>query len=54
MVSRVAETRIPNQYGEWRALGYLNSVDGTEHLALVLGDLAEPGRTCWSGCTPSA
>jgi 3,4-dihydroxy 2-butanone 4-phosphate synthase/GTP cyclohydrolase II len=42
MVSRVAETRIPNEYGEWRGLGYRNSVDGTEHLALVLGDVA-PG-----------
>jgi len=42
MVSRVAETRIPNEHGEWRALGYRNSVDGTEHLALVLGDLSGP------------
>jgi 3,4-dihydroxy 2-butanone 4-phosphate synthase/GTP cyclohydrolase II len=43
VVSRVVETRLPNEHGEWRALGYLNSVDGTEHLALVLGDLAAPG-----------
>jgi 3,4-dihydroxy 2-butanone 4-phosphate synthase / GTP cyclohydrolase II len=42
-VRRVVQTRMPNQFGEWRAYGYLNSVDGTEHLALVLGDLAEPG-----------
>jgi 3,4-dihydroxy 2-butanone 4-phosphate synthase/GTP cyclohydrolase II len=42
MVSRLAETRIPNEHGEWRALGYRNSVDGTEHLALVLGDLSAP------------
>ena len=39
MVIRVADTRIPNAHGEWRALGYLNTVDQTEHLALVLGDL---------------
>jgi 3,4-dihydroxy 2-butanone 4-phosphate synthase/GTP cyclohydrolase II len=39
MVSRVVETRVPNQYGDWRAIGYLSSVDGTEHLALVFGDL---------------
>jgi 3,4-dihydroxy 2-butanone 4-phosphate synthase / GTP cyclohydrolase II len=39
MVTRVAETRIPNQHGEWRAFGYLNSVDQTQHLAMVLGDL---------------
>jgi 3,4-dihydroxy 2-butanone 4-phosphate synthase/GTP cyclohydrolase II len=43
MVVRTAQTRIPNDHGEWRALGYLNSVDGTEHLALVLGDPAAPG-----------
>jgi 3,4-dihydroxy 2-butanone 4-phosphate synthase / GTP cyclohydrolase II len=43
IVSRVVETRLPNQFGEWRAVGYLNSVDGTEHLALVLGDLTAPG-----------
>jgi 3,4-dihydroxy 2-butanone 4-phosphate synthase / GTP cyclohydrolase II len=43
MVSRVVETRLPNLSGEWRALGYLSSVDGTEHLALVLGDIATAG-----------
>jgi 3,4-dihydroxy 2-butanone 4-phosphate synthase / GTP cyclohydrolase II len=41
MVRRVADTRLPNEYGEWRALGYQNSVDGTEHVALVLGDLGD-------------
>ena len=41
MVRRVVETRLPNAYGEWRALGYQNSVDGTEHVALVLGDLGD-------------
>ncbi|HEV2371181.1 MAG TPA: bifunctional 3,4-dihydroxy-2-butanone-4-phosphate synthase/GTP cyclohydrolase II [Streptosporangiaceae bacterium] len=40
MVNRLVETRLPNAYGQWRALGYLNSVDGTEHIALVLGDVA--------------
>ncbi len=39
MISRVVETRLPNAHGEWRALGYLDSVDGTEHIALVHGDL---------------
>jgi 3,4-dihydroxy 2-butanone 4-phosphate synthase / GTP cyclohydrolase II len=43
-VRRVVETRVPNQHGEWRAIGYQNSVDGTEHLALVLGDLDAPGE----------
>src|SRR6266852_607925 len=43
MVGRVVETRLPNQFGEWRAFGYLNSVDGTEHVALVLGDIGDAG-----------
>jgi 3,4-dihydroxy 2-butanone 4-phosphate synthase/GTP cyclohydrolase II len=43
VVSRVVETRLPNRYGEWRAIGYQNSVDSTEHLALILGDIAAPG-----------
>jgi 3,4-dihydroxy 2-butanone 4-phosphate synthase / GTP cyclohydrolase II len=40
MVTRVVQTTIPNEYGQWQAVGYLNSVDGTEHLALVLGDIS--------------
>ena len=40
MVSRVVQTTVPNAYGQWQAIGYLNSMDGTEHLAMVLGDLA--------------
>ena len=43
MVTRVADTHIPNAHGQWRALGYRNEVDGTEHLALILGELDEPG-----------
>jgi 3,4-dihydroxy 2-butanone 4-phosphate synthase / GTP cyclohydrolase II len=41
LVTRVAQTVIPNVHGEWRAYGYRSDVDGTEHVALVLGDLAE-------------
>ena len=41
-VRRVVQTRVPNEFGEWQAFGYQNSVDGTEHLALVLGDLDDP------------
>jgi 3,4-dihydroxy 2-butanone 4-phosphate synthase/GTP cyclohydrolase II len=45
LVTRVAETVIPNAYGEWRAYGYRSDIDGAEHLALVLGDLdAEEGE----------
>jgi len=41
MIRRVVETQLPNAHGEWRALGYQNSVDGTEHVALVLGDVGD-------------
>jgi 3,4-dihydroxy 2-butanone 4-phosphate synthase/GTP cyclohydrolase II len=43
MVSRVVTTTVPNEYGEWQAIGYLSSLDGTEHLALVLGDIESAG-----------
>ena len=38
-VERVAETRLPTAHGEFRAVGYRSPVDGTEHVALVAGDL---------------
>src|SRR6266516_4598319 len=44
MISRVVQTTVPNAYGRWQAIGYLNSMDGTEHLALVLGDVGQPGH----------
>ena len=44
LVTRVAETVIPNAYGEWRAYGYRSDVDGAEHLALVLGDIERRSR----------
>jgi len=39
LVTRVAETVIPNAYGNWRAYGYRSEMDGAEHLALVLGEI---------------
>ncbi|WP_030450357.1 bifunctional 3,4-dihydroxy-2-butanone-4-phosphate synthase/GTP cyclohydrolase II [Herbidospora cretacea] len=39
VVTRVAETLIPNRYGMWRAYGFASSLDGGEHVALVYGDL---------------
>ncbi|MGC5013999.1 bifunctional 3,4-dihydroxy-2-butanone-4-phosphate synthase/GTP cyclohydrolase II [Streptosporangium sp. DT93] len=41
MVTRVAETRLPNRFGVWRAYGFASSLDGGEHLALVLGDIED-------------
>ena len=39
-LSRQAQTRLPNGYGLWQAYGYRHEVDGTEYVALVLGDVA--------------
>ncbi|NKY97708.1 bifunctional 3,4-dihydroxy-2-butanone-4-phosphate synthase/GTP cyclohydrolase II [Nocardiopsis alborubida] len=41
LVTRVVETRMPNRYGQWRAVGYRGAADGAEHVALVYGDLAD-------------
>lgn len=41
MVTRVAETKLPNEHGLWRAYGYSSALDGGEHVALVLGDLGD-------------
>src|SRR3984957_14426694 len=48
LVTRVAETVIPNAYGTWRAYGYRSDIDGAEHLALVLGDV-EGGAEAGAG-----
>jgi 3,4-dihydroxy 2-butanone 4-phosphate synthase/GTP cyclohydrolase II len=41
MVSRVAETRLPNRHGTWHAVGYASAIDGGEHLALVYGKIGD-------------
>jgi 3,4-dihydroxy 2-butanone 4-phosphate synthase / GTP cyclohydrolase II len=43
LVTRVAQTTIPNDTANWVAYGYRADVDGTEHVALVLGDIADGG-----------
>ena len=40
LLTRVAQTVIPNDHGSWRAYGYRGDIDGAEHLALVFGDLS--------------
>ncbi|MFB4315743.1 bifunctional 3,4-dihydroxy-2-butanone-4-phosphate synthase/GTP cyclohydrolase II [Actinomadura sp. 21ATH] len=39
LVERVVETRLPNRYGAWRAVGFSSAIDGGEHVALVLGEI---------------
>jgi 3,4-dihydroxy 2-butanone 4-phosphate synthase/GTP cyclohydrolase II len=38
LVERVVEARLPTPYGEWRIIGYQSVADGTESIALVLGE----------------
>ena len=40
LVHRVAEARIPTDFGEFKIIGYQNDVDRAEHVALVYGDIA--------------
>ncbi|HZI99782.1 MAG TPA: bifunctional 3,4-dihydroxy-2-butanone-4-phosphate synthase/GTP cyclohydrolase II [Gemmatimonadaceae bacterium] len=41
LVHRVAEARLPTEFGVWRVVGYRNDVDSHEHIALVLGDVKD-------------
>ena len=39
LVHRVAEARLPTEFGVWKVVGYRNDVDGHEHIALVFGEV---------------
>ena len=39
LVHRVAESRLPTPYGDFRIVGYANDVDDAEHVALVHGEV---------------
>jgi 3,4-dihydroxy 2-butanone 4-phosphate synthase/GTP cyclohydrolase II len=38
-LTRQAHTQLPNAHGLWQAYGYQHDIDGTEYLALTLGDV---------------
>ncbi len=38
-VTKVADVTLPTEYGDFRAVGYRSEIDGTEHVALVCGDI---------------
>lgn len=40
LITRVAETRLPTDHGEFRAFGYTSAIDGVEHVALVKGEIS--------------
>lgn len=39
LVDRVATTRMPTKYGEFKACAYVNRLNGEHHVALVKGDI---------------
>jgi 3,4-dihydroxy 2-butanone 4-phosphate synthase/GTP cyclohydrolase II len=39
LITRVSEARMPLAQGEFRAVSYRDSIDGHEHVAMVLGDV---------------
>jgi 3,4-dihydroxy 2-butanone 4-phosphate synthase/GTP cyclohydrolase II len=40
-VERVAETRLPTEWGVFRAIGYRDTIDGAEQVALVAGEIGD-------------
>jgi 3,4-dihydroxy 2-butanone 4-phosphate synthase/GTP cyclohydrolase II len=40
-VERVAEAKLPTPWAEFRVVGYRDTLHGTEHVAMVLGDVAD-------------
>ncbi len=42
LVERVAETRLPTRHGDFTAYGYRITIDDSEHVALVHGDISGP------------
>lgn len=36
---RISEARIPTRYGDFRAIGFDNVLDGSQHIALAMGDI---------------
>ncbi|HET7068008.1 MAG TPA: bifunctional 3,4-dihydroxy-2-butanone-4-phosphate synthase/GTP cyclohydrolase II [Nocardioides sp.] len=42
LVERVAQTWLPTRHGDFTAYGYRSRIDGSEHLALVYGDVGGP------------
>ncbi|WP_345424581.1 bifunctional 3,4-dihydroxy-2-butanone-4-phosphate synthase/GTP cyclohydrolase II [Pseudonocardia xishanensis] len=45
LVEHVATSAMPTVFGEFRAVAYRSTLDGTEHLALVHGDAVAASRT---------
>jgi len=45
LVECKARSRLPTEYGEFQAYGYRSMLDGREHIALVMGNIAGKGHS---------
>ena len=45
LVAQAATSAMPTAFGDFRAVAYRSTLDGGEHLALVMGDVAAAGRS---------
>jgi 3,4-dihydroxy 2-butanone 4-phosphate synthase / GTP cyclohydrolase II len=43
LVERQGEALVPTRYGEFRMIAYRSALDGQSHVAMVRGDLDDPG-----------
>lgn len=41
LVDRIAVTKMPTKYGDFKAYGYVNRLNGEHHVALVKGEIGE-------------
>lgn len=41
LIDRVTITKMPTKYGEFKAYGYVNRLNGEHHIALVKGDIGD-------------
>jgi len=40
-ISRVTEAKLPTRHGDFRMMGYVNTLNGEHHIALVKGDVSD-------------
>lgn len=41
LVEKAAQAKLPTKYGEFRAVGYVNKLNGEHHVALVKGEIGD-------------
>lgn len=41
LITRITDTKMPTKYGEFRAYGFVNNLNGEHHVALVKGEIGD-------------